>query len=97
MRNEYLKEQIVHEKNEDEINQEIIKSLIEAKQELNNSHNNLKFADPELIDYYSYKIKADKSKIDYLIKRSRRHPCGHGRSHRRGTATIKSQGMPVIP
>ena len=56
MQREYLKEQIVREKNEDEINQEIIKSLIETKQELNNSHNNLKYADPELIDYYSYKI-----------------------------------------
>ena len=68
MQKEYLKEQIVREKNEDEINQEIIKSLIEAKQELNNSHNNLKFADPELTDYYSYRIKAAKSKIDYLVK-----------------------------
>ena len=36
--------------------------------ELNNAHINMRYADPELIDYYSYKIKAAKSKLDYLIR-----------------------------
>lgn len=68
MENMYIKEQIVKDKNDDEINTDIIKSIVGAKMELNNAHINIKYADPELIDYYSYKIKAAKSKLDYLIK-----------------------------
>ncbi len=68
MQNEYLKEQIIKDKAEDEINEDIVRSIVSCKMELNNAHINLKYADPVLIDYYSYKIKAAKSKLDYLIK-----------------------------
>lgn len=68
MQNEFLREQIVKDKNENEINDDIIRSIVASKMELNNAHINMKYADPELIDYYSYKIKAAKSKLDYLIR-----------------------------
>lgn len=68
MQNEYMKEQIIKDKAEEEINEDIIRSIIESKEELNNAHINLKYADPNLVDYYAYKIKAAKSKLDYLIK-----------------------------
>lgn len=68
MQNEFLREQIVKDKNEEEINDDIIRSIVASKMELNNAHINMKYADPELIDYYSYKIKAAKSKLDYLIR-----------------------------
>lgn len=68
MQNEFLREQIVKDKNEEEINDDIIRSIVASKMELNNAHINMRYADPELIDYYSYKIKAAKSKLDYLIR-----------------------------
>ena len=68
MNNVYKKEFTIKEKKENEINIDIIQSILYAKQELNCAHTNLKYADPELTDYYSYKIKAAKSKLDYLIK-----------------------------
>lgn len=68
MQNEFLREQIVKDKNEEEINDDIIRSIVASKIELNNAHINMRYADPELIDYYSYKIKAAKSKLDYLIR-----------------------------
>ena len=68
MQNEFLREQIVKDKNEEEINDDILRSIVASKMELNNAHINMRYADPELIDYYSYKIKAAKSKLDYLIR-----------------------------
>ena len=34
-------------------------------------YNNLEFADGDLIDYYTYQIKAEESKYDYLIKKAK--------------------------
>ena len=48
---------------------ELMKSIIETKIELNMANRNFDTAnDEKLIDYYSYQIKANKSKLDYLIK-----------------------------
>lgn len=47
---------------------ELIKCIIKTKAELNVANNNFEQAEGELIDYYSYQIKANKAKLDYLIK-----------------------------
>ena len=49
-------------------NEEIIMSIIKAKSELNTDIKNYEYADGDQIDYYLYKIKANKAKFDYLIK-----------------------------
>jgi hypothetical protein len=51
---------------------ELIKSIIETKSELNIANKNFETAEAELIDYYSYQIKAHKAKLDYLIKEVKR-------------------------
>ena len=57
---------IKEEKVKNEI--ELLKSILDTKRELAIANNNFESAEGELIDYYSYQIKASKAKLDYLIK-----------------------------
>ncbi|MCL2384097.1 MAG: YaaL family protein [Oscillospiraceae bacterium] len=47
---------------------ELIKSIIETNRELKLANQNFESAEKELIDYYAYQIKANKAKLDYLIR-----------------------------
>ena len=47
---------------------ELLKSILITKGDLNLASRNFESAEEELVDYYSYQIKANKSKLDYLIK-----------------------------
>lgn len=47
---------------------ELLKSIILTKRELKIANKNFESAESDLIDYYSYQIKANKAKLDYLIK-----------------------------
>ena len=51
-----------------EIELELLKSILATKRELFIANKNFESAEDELVDYYSYKIKASKAKLDYLIK-----------------------------
>lgn len=53
-------------KNEKEV--ELIQSILKTKQELLLANKNFELAEGDLIDYYSYEIKAGKAKLNYLIK-----------------------------
>ena len=50
------------------IDVELVQSIIKTKSELNVANKNFEQAEGELIDYYLYQIKAHKAKLDYLIK-----------------------------
>ena len=52
---------------------ELIKSIIKAKIDLDNANKNYEFADGELIDYYLYQIKANQSKLNYLLKKAKKN------------------------
>ena len=54
------------ENKENEI--ELLKSIVTTKRELAIANKNFESAEKELVDYYSYQIKASKAKLDYLIK-----------------------------
>ena len=47
---------------------ELLKAILATKMELGIANRNFEISDPELVDYYSYQIKASKAKLDYLIK-----------------------------
>lgn len=47
---------------------ELLKCIFETKRELTVANKNFEVAEEDLIDYYSYQIKANKAKLDYLIK-----------------------------
>ncbi|MGN1301298.1 MAG: DUF2508 family protein [Clostridia bacterium] len=55
----------------EKIDLELIKSVIKTKRELENASKNFDIAEAELIDYYSYQIKANKAKLSYLIKQAK--------------------------
>ena len=49
------------------LNLDLISSIFRTQRELINATKNYDFAEGDLIDYYSYQIKATKSKLDYLL------------------------------
>lgn len=68
MREVYIKEKKVKEKSNKERELELLKSILSAKEELKQLNENFQYADKEMIDYYTYELKANQSKLDYLIK-----------------------------
>ena len=68
MQEEFLKENKIIEKTEIEKEEELIISILKTKRELTVARQNFEYAQGDLIDYYSYQIKANQSKLDYLIK-----------------------------
>lgn len=69
MEEEFVKETIIIEKSELEKEDEIIENILRTKRELDIARRNFEYANSnDLVDYYIYQIKANQSKIDYLIK-----------------------------
>lgn len=71
MQEEYVKEKKIKDKSKEELNIMLVQSIIKTNNELQNARNNYEFAEGELIDYYLYQIKANQSKLNYLIKKSK--------------------------
>lgn len=72
MSEEYIKDEKVIDKSDEEKNLELIISVIKTKQDLNLAHKNFDYAEEGLIDYYAYQIKANQTKLDYLMKKARK-------------------------
>ena len=68
MREEYIKDKKIFDKTDRERREELIKNILIAREELIELNENFKYADADMIDYYTYQLKANQSKIDYLIK-----------------------------
>lgn len=69
--NEYIKEIKMIEKTEKEKETELMISIIKTKRELEVANSNFEFAKDDLIDYYTYQIKANRAKFDYLVKKAK--------------------------
>ena len=67
MNYDYIKETIIKEKSDKEKKLELIVSIIKTKNDLEIASNNYEFAEGNLIDYFLYEIKANQSKLDYLL------------------------------
>ena len=70
MDNEYIRETKIIDKTDEEKDLELIISIIKTKRELNLAHKNFEYAQDDLIDYYTYQIKASRAKFDYLVKKA---------------------------
>ncbi len=68
MGQEYVKEEKIKELSDDERDRELLFNIIETREMLKKAHYNFEFAEGDLVDYYSYVIKANQAKLDYLIK-----------------------------
>lgn len=64
----YVREQKIIEKTEIEKETELIRTIIKTREELKISNRNFEYAQEDLVDYYTYQIKANQAKLDYLIK-----------------------------
>ena len=71
MKSEFIKETEIIDKNEKQKEKELMRSIILTKKSLEQAHQNFEYAENELIDYYSYKIKANQAKLDYLIRQAK--------------------------
>ena len=65
----YMQDEKVYEKSEKERDIELIRSVIKARMDLEIANKNFEYAEGDLIDYYTYQIKANQSKLDYLLKK----------------------------
>lgn len=69
MQEEFVKESLIIDRSELEKEEEIIRNIIIAKKDLDAARRNFEYAkSKDLVDYYIYQIKANQSKLDYLIK-----------------------------
>ena len=68
MQEEYMLEKMIKGKTEKEKEIELLQEINNTKQKLKLAIINFEFAEDDLIDYYIYQIKANQSKLDYLIK-----------------------------
>lgn len=71
MEKNYIKEFKLNDKSPKEQEKDLIESLLKTKETLKLAHKNFEYAEDSLIDYYSYKIKANQAKLDYLVKKAR--------------------------
>ncbi len=71
MKDMFVKESKIEDLSNLEKKNELKDSIRKSKIILMNMHNNLKYAEGELIDYYIYQIKAEEAKYDYLIKKAK--------------------------
>lgn len=72
MYSEFSKEFKIEDKTEEEKDVELVETIKNIKKNLKNMYNNLQYADSDLIDYYTYQIKAEESKYNYLIKQAKK-------------------------
>ena len=66
----YIKEIPIMDMKEEECDRSIIQSILESQKKLKIAHQNFEYANGDLIDYYSYQIKSEQAKIDYLLKQA---------------------------
>lgn len=70
----YIFENFNNEKfTEKKIKQDLMDAIVRTRKDLNNCINNYEFAEGEMIEYYLYQIKANKSKLSYLVKEAKKN------------------------
>lgn len=73
MEEKFVKESVaIKDKSEEEKKLELVLSVIKTRKDLENAIKNYEFAEGNLIDYYLYEIKANQSKLDYLIRKAKK-------------------------
>ena len=72
MQEEYLIEKMIKGKTDKEKEIELMKTIIETKEMLKIARSNFEYAEEDMIDYYTYQIKAHQYKLDYLLKIAKR-------------------------
>ena len=69
--NNFERETKLKELTEQEKEIELMLSIMKVKNELDVANSNFEYAQGDLIDYYTYQIKANRAKFDYLVKKAK--------------------------
>lgn len=67
-REDYIKENKLIDKTEQEHTDDLYTDLENSKKNLNSLYENLELASGDLIDYYTYQIKAEEARYRFLNK-----------------------------
>lgn len=65
---DYIKEKNFSDLNENQKSTQLMQNILKTQNELKQAHINFEYAENELIDFYTYQIKANQAKLDYLTK-----------------------------
>lgn len=71
MQEEFIRESKIKDKTDIEKEIELVRNIIKVNEEIATANNNFEFVDDELADFYTYQIKANQSKLNYLIKQAK--------------------------
>lgn len=71
MQEEFIRESKILDKTDIEKEKELIYNIIKVNEELATANSNFQYAEEDLVDYYTYQIKANQSKLNYLIKQAK--------------------------
>ena len=69
MREEFVKETKIFDKTENEHRQDLLSEIEASKKRLKAFYENINFAQENLVDYYTYQIKAEEAKYGYLLQK----------------------------
>ena len=71
MEEKFIKDDNIIDMSQKEQEIDLIMSIINARNQLEIANKNFETADLDLVDYYTYEIKAKKMQLDYLIKKAK--------------------------
>ena len=95
MQEEYILEKMLKGKTEEEKRLELMQTIIETKEKLKLAICNFEYAEEDMIDYYTYQIKANQAKLDYLIKIAKRNGFVLNRVNELKTRIFRKNNMAV--
>lgn len=67
------KENKKEKKQKEERNKRLLYHMLYTMKAIDAARKNYEFAEEELVDYYLYEIKANQSKLNYLIKKMKKN------------------------
>ena len=74
---DFIKEMKVIDRRNVDTYKELMENINKIKKNLERDYNNLQFVeDRNLVDYYTYKIKSEEAKYDYLLKEAKKVETG---------------------
>ncbi len=74
---DFIKEMKVMDRKSVNTYQELMNNIEKVQKNLASDYNNLQFIeDKNLVDYYTYRIKAEEAKYDYLIQEAKKVESG---------------------
>ena len=69
MREEFVRETKIYDKSEEEHKEALFSELETSRKRLMAFYENMNFAKDNLVDYYTYQIKAEEAKYGYLLNK----------------------------